>query len=94
MGWQIAVNKNAGAQIALLDAGMRDELIEQVDTLAESPSEFLVRSRSPNYPGLHVHTYRSQVVPDLEITLYFDGFDEDPRRLTLVAITHVSHDTL
>lgn len=87
MQWVIRLSQNASQDVGALEPFLRDELIEQLAAMAESPGEFLRRSSATGqFPGLYVYSYRSQVVPDMVVSAYFDGFDHYPRHLDLVAI--------
>jgi hypothetical protein len=90
MGWQISVGDGAKAALRSLDASLKEELISQVDGLANHPAGFLTRASDASAPGATwAYSYKSEVVVGLQITLYFAGLNEYPPRLELVGIAHV-----
>ena len=91
MPWVIRLSRRASSQVQALDGSRREELIRHMEALAESPAEFLRRSSaSSEFPGLYVYTFTSEVVLGLVVSAYFDGFDDDPARLMLVAVVQQS----
>jgi len=89
MTWRISVADTARPAIRSLDPSLKEELIAQVDAMAEMPSAFLVRANDAEFPeGTWLYTYKSEIVIGLRISLYFVGLNDDPPRLELVGIAH------
>lgn len=93
MSWTISVTNQAAAQIRALDAGLRDELIDAVDTLSESPAAHLFRPMVRGYGVEFVTRYRSAIAPDLTVELHFRDFDAESKRLTLLYVLVVAADS-
>ncbi len=86
-GWAVRVGGKALSRLRHWDPSLRIELSERVAEMAESPFSFLTRAGGGELAGLRVLRYESEVIAGLTVIAYFDGFDDDPPRPVLVAIT-------
>lgn len=86
MSWTIHVGKQAVLRYRFLDPSLQAELREHVAAVAESPRALLTRSTTGQHSGLYTYAYHSALVVGLVMTMYFDGFDDDPPRLDLIGI--------
>ncbi len=86
MDQAITVAPGVRNSLRVWDPSLRLELIDRLAKMAESPSEFVTRSGRPDLPGSYAFTHLSDAIAGLRISAYFDGLDDDPPHLMLVAI--------
>jgi hypothetical protein len=89
----VHVHLRARQAILGMDAALRQELIEHVELVDQDPHEMLLRAEPESpVPGGSLSTFRSRSVPELTVRVYYVGFDDDPPRLDIIAITQTIDD--
>jgi hypothetical protein len=86
--WRIDVAPRAAGAIRSLDAGLREEFIARIDSIASDPLSQVRRALPPAEPvGAWAYEYVSDVIHGLHVIAFFTEPDTAACSIRLAAVT-------